>query len=171
MISISRIFNIINISYMDTTRQLAQQLRQTFLGKNWTAVSLEEAVSDISWQEANAQIYDLNTISKLFYHIGYYISGVLHFLEKGSLEIRDKYAFDHPPIDSEEDWEKLKAHTWKEVESLAQKIEETSPEKLSEVFVDEKYGNYFRNFLGIIEHSYYHLGQIVLIKKILRHQK
>jgi len=33
--------------------------------------------------------------------------------------------------------------------------------------MEEKYGNYYRNFHGIIEHCHYHLGQIVLIKKML----
>jgi len=33
--------------------------------------------------------------------------------------------------------------------------------------VEEKYGNYQRNIDGMIEHSYYHLAQIVVIKKIL----
>ena len=40
-------------------------------------------------------------------------------------------------------------------------------EKLNEHFVDEKYGNYQRNIDAMIEHSYYHLGQIVMIKKML----
>ena len=40
-------------------------------------------------------------------------------------------------------------------------------ERLDENFVDEKYGNYTRNIDGMIEHSYYHLGQISLIKKII----
>jgi len=39
--------------------------------------------------------------------------------------------------------------------------------KLSETFLDEKYGNYYRNIHGIIEHTHYHLAQIVLIKKLL----
>ena len=40
-------------------------------------------------------------------------------------------------------------------------------EELSQGFVDEKYGTYSRNIDGMIEHSYYHLGQIVLIKKLI----
>ena len=40
-------------------------------------------------------------------------------------------------------------------------------DKLEEIFVDEKYGTYRRNIEGIIEHSYYHLGQISLIKKMI----
>jgi len=39
--------------------------------------------------------------------------------------------------------------------------------KLNEIFVNEKYGTYLRNIEAVIEHSYYHLGQIVLIKKLI----
>ena len=34
-------------------------------------------------------------------------------------------------------------------------------------FIDGKYGSYLRNIEGIIEHSYYHLGQISLIRKMI----
>jgi hypothetical protein len=40
-------------------------------------------------------------------------------------------------------------------------------DKLDSVFVYEKYGSYRRNIDAIIEHAYYHLGQIVLIKKMI----
>jgi hypothetical protein len=39
--------------------------------------------------------------------------------------------------------------------------------KMDEVFVDEKYGTHLRNIDGMIEHAYYHLGQIALIKKMI----
>ena len=39
--------------------------------------------------------------------------------------------------------------------------------KLEEPFVDEKYGTYLRNIEAVIEHSYYHLGQISLIRKLI----
>lgn len=35
-------------------------------------------------------------------------------------------------------------------------------------FVMEKYGTYLRNLEGVIEHSYYHLGQIAIIKKQIK---
>lgn len=55
-----------------------------------------------------------------------------------------------------------------EAELFAQEIEKLDELKLYDVFSEEKYGNYFRNLLGIIEHSHYHLGQISLIKKLIR---
>ena len=35
--------------------------------------------------------------------------------------------------------------------------------------IQDKYGNYRRNIEAMIEHSYYHLGQISLIKKMIEH--
>lgn len=47
-------------------------------------------------------------------------------------------------------------------------LETLDEAKLFEDFADPKYGNYYRNLLGIIERTHYHLGQIVLIKKLLK---
>ena len=99
--------------------------------------------------------------------MNYFVSVVIKVLEGGPLDAHDKYSFDLPPIRSEEDWEKLLAKTWTDVENFAGLIEQLPEGKLWEDFSDNKYGNYYRNIHGIIEHSHYHLGQIVLIKKIL----
>jgi len=50
---------------------------------------------------------------------------------------------------------------------LADLTEALPESRLQETFADEKYGNYYRNLHGLIEHTHYHLGQIVLIKKLL----
>ncbi|WP_312553371.1 hypothetical protein [Empedobacter brevis] len=70
-------------------------------------------------------------------------------------------------MESQAQWEAFLARFWKDSEELAQLIEKLPEEKLKEHFVDEKYGSYQRNIDGMIEHSYYHLGQIVLLKKIV----
>jgi hypothetical protein len=57
--------------------------------------------------------------------------------------------------------------TWEEAENFATLIEQLPESRLWETFTDEKYGHYYRNIHGIIEHTHYHLGQIVLIKKLL----
>ena len=88
-------------------------------------------------------------------------------LQGEPLNASDKYSFDHPPIQSQENWEKLLDKTWSDAENFASLIEQLPESKLSETFLDEKYGNYYRNIHGIIEHTHYHLAQIVLIKKLL----
>ena len=53
-------------------------------------------------------------------------------------------------------------------EKLATHIEKMAANQLDEPFVNEKYGTYRRNIEAMIEHSYYHLGQISLLKKMIQ---
>lgn len=151
---------------MNLSEQIAKHLREIHFGGNWTSVNLKDTLTGVNWQQATTKIHSFNTIAALVYHINYYVSGVLQVLQGGSLDIKDIYSFDHPPIQSPEDWDKLLDKTWRDAESFAGLVEQLPESKLEEAFTDEKYGNYYRNLHGIIEHSHYHLGQIVLIKKI-----
>lgn len=153
---------------MSEALNLANRFREPLLNGKWVAnTNLKEQLSHVSYQQANKQVNDLNSIAALTFHIDYYIVGVLQVLNGGPLDIRDKYSFDMPEIQSEKDWIELQERLWTHTEAFAQKIESLSDEKLDSVFVDEKYGDYRRNIEGLIEHAYYHLGQVVLIKKLL----
>jgi len=153
---------------MHSTTQIANRFREVLLNGTWVAgTNFKDQLSDVSWQIATTKLGALNTIAALTFHIDYYIAGIVNVLEGGSLDIRDKYSFDLPPIESQEDWENLLNKMWSDAEKFADMVEAMPEEKLSAVFTDEKYGNYQRNIDAMIEHSYYHLGQIVLIKKML----
>ena len=89
-------------------------------------------------------------------------------MQGGPLDAKDQYSFDLEPIRSSGDWEKLLDKTWADARALAGLVEQLPETRLGEIFTDEKYGNYYRNIHGVIEHTHYHLGQIVLIKKMLR---
>ena len=152
---------------MNLTSQIARHFREVHFGGNWTSVNLKDSLAGITWQEATTKVDSLNTIAALVYHINYYVSAVLKVLEGGPLDAHDKYSFDLPLIQSREDWEKLLTKTWTDAEHFASLIEQLPESKLEKDFSEEKYGSYYRNLHGIIEHTHYHLGQIVLIKKIM----
>ena len=152
---------------MNLTAQIAKHFRDVHFGGNWTSVNLKETLADVNWQQATTKIYSLNTIATLVFHINYYVSAVTEVLQGEPLTAHDKYSFDLPPIQDQEDWEKLLEKTWSDAENFFNLIEQLPESKLGETFSDEKYGTYYRNIHGIIEHTHYHLGQIVLIKKIL----
>ena len=152
---------------MNLTAQIAKHFRDVHFGGNWTSVNLKDSLANITWHQATTQVYSCNTIATLVFHMNYYVSAVLKVLEGAPLNAHDKYSFDLPPIQSQEDWEKLLNKTWTEAEKFANLIEQLPDSKLEATFSDEKYGTYYRNLHGIIEHTHYHLGQIVLIKKIL----
>ena len=152
---------------MNMTGQIAKHFREVHFGGNWTSVNLKDSLAGITWQQATTKIYSFNTIGTLVFHINYYISAVLKVLEGGPLDAHDKYSFDHAPIRSHEEWEKLLNKIWTDAESFASLAEQLPESKLWEDFSENKYGNYYRNLTGVIEHTHYHLGQIVLLKKII----
>ncbi len=153
---------------MSIAQQIAKQLREVHFGGNWTAVNLKETLKGVTYQQATAKIYDLNTIAVLTFHINYYVGAVLKVLRGEPLTASDKLSFDVGNVSSEEEWQNLVKKVMDEAEVFADEIEKLDDSKLSQNLADPKYGNYFRNLTGIIEHSHYHLGQIVLIRKILR---
>jgi len=153
---------------MKLTEQIAKHLRDVHFGGNWTSSNLKDKLADVTWQQATTQVYSLHTIATLVYHMNFFVSATLKVLQGGPLDAKDKYSFDHSPILFQEDWEKLLDKTWTDAENLASLIELMPESELWENFVDKKYGNYYRCFHGPIEHCHYHLGQIVLIKKILQ---
>jgi hypothetical protein len=153
---------------MTLTQQIAQHFRAVHFGGNWTVSNLKEHLADVTWQEAITKVHSFNTIATLAFHTNYYVGIQLQVLQGGPLEGKDIYSFDHPPINSQEDWQKLLDKIWAEAERLAAQIEALPEPRLWEDFGDKKYGNYYRNLHGIIEHTHYHLGQIVLIKKMIR---
>jgi uncharacterized damage-inducible protein DinB len=148
--------------------QIAKHLREVYFGGNWTWSNFKDQLAGVSWQEATTQITNFNTIATLFYHSSYYVSAVLDVLRGGTLGAKDEYSLKHPPIESEEDWQQLQNKVWADVESFAALIEQLPEARLMEIFVADKYGIYYRNLHGIIEHSHYHLGQIAILKKLLK---
>ncbi len=153
--------------YMALTHQIAKQFRDVHYGGNWTGVNLKDSLEGVTWQQATKKVHSFNTIAALVFHINYYVSAMLKVLQGGPLDAHDKYSFDLPPIQSKEDWEKLLNKTWADAENFALLVEKLPDSKLGENFADEKYGTYYRNLNGVIEHIHYHLGQIVLVKKLV----
>lgn len=151
---------------MELTKQIAKNFREVHYGKNWTDVNLKNTLEGITWEQAVTKIYNLNTIASLVFHINYYVSHVLKVLQGEPLTAKDQYSFDSPPVNSEEDWSKLKQKVFSDADEFAAAIERLDDKRLFEVFSDPKYGDYYRNLHGIIEHTHYHLGQIMLLKKI-----
>jgi uncharacterized damage-inducible protein DinB len=153
---------------MHLPSQLSKHFLDVHTGGNWTSVNLKDTLAGITWQQAITKVQNFNTIATLVYHMNYYVSAVSKVLEGGTLDAKDKYSFEHPPIQSQEDWEKLLNKTWTDADNFAKLIQQLPEDKLGEIFVDDKYGTYYRNLQGIIEHTHYHLGQIVFLKKMLQ---
>lgn len=150
-----------------TTKHIAKHLREFYFGKNWTGSDFKTHIENVTWQQATTKVYNFNTIATLVFHMNYYVKAVLRVFDNQPLNAKDELSFDHPPIESQKDWDTFLKSIFEEAETLAKIIEQMPETKLWEDFWDKKYGNFYRNLQGIVEHNHYHLGQIVLIKKML----
>jgi uncharacterized damage-inducible protein DinB len=147
---------------------IAKHLREVWRGENWTVSNLKDHLEDITWQEATTCLGAANSILTLAWHVNYYIGVAAQVLKGGPVTGDDKLSFDHPAVSSQQEWEGLLSKFQADAEEFATLIEAMPDAKLTEYFSEEKYGNWYRNLHGIIEHAHYHLGQIVLLKKLIR---
>lgn len=149
-------------------QQTANRFREVILNGTWIAnTNFKDQLDNLNYEIAITKIDSFNTIAILAQHIHYYINGINNVFKGGNLEIRDKYSFDFAPIESQQQWNSFLSQFWNDAEAFASFVEQLSNEQLHQAFVDEKYGSYLRNIDAMIEHSYYHLGQIVLLKKMV----
>jgi len=154
---------------MNYNEYLVNRLREVLLSGKWVVgTNFKEQLEDLTWTEATKQVENFNSISSITFHINYYLSGVMDVFKGGELTIRDKYSFDAPEIKSEREWNLRKEKLVKDSEDFIQLVRNMEPQRLMDVFVKEEYGSYYRSIDVIIEHTYYHLGQIILIKKKMR---
>ncbi|MGB5107076.1 MAG: DUF1572 domain-containing protein [Candidatus Zixiibacteriota bacterium] len=134
-------------------------------------MNLRDSLAVVTWEQATTKVDGLNTIAALVFHMNYYVAAIVKVLEGGPLDAHDKYSFDVPAIECQADWDSLLEKTWTDAEKFAELVEELPESRLWEDFADGKYGSYYRNLHGVIEHCHYHLGQVVVIKEMLLLEK
>jgi uncharacterized damage-inducible protein DinB len=153
---------------MKTTELIAQHVIEVFEGGNWTDVNMETTLRDINYKEATTVTKaSYNTIAALVYHISFYNEIVLKRLQGISPVINNANGFDLPPVKNEYDWAKLKERCFQSAHELGEAVIKFPEERLGELTVTGHSTNY-KTLHGVAEHVHYHLGQIVLLKKLVK---
>lgn len=154
---------------MKLNEYLSNRLKEILLEGKWVlGTNFKEQLVSLNWKQATQKVEDYNTIADLTFHIDYYLDGIIKVLKGGTLDIRDKFSFDSPPIKSEQDWKNLVNKFCFDSEEFIELVSKMSDEEIMSDFVDKQYGTYYRNIDVMIEHTYYHLGQILLLKKRIK---
>lgn len=153
---------------MSRCSALAKRLEEVFLNGTWIANTNWKAQLDpTAFELATGSIGPHNTIAALTFHINYYLEGLIQVFEGGPLTISDKYSYDLPPLKDAEEWELMKERFFKNATVFAALVGSRGEDFLDAPFVQEKYGTNLKNIEAVLEHSYYHLGQVVLLRKLL----
>jgi len=153
---------------MKITNLIATHIKEVYEGNNWTDVNIADTIKDINWQQAQQKTAgSSNTIASLLHHL-YYWNGILMQRIKGiDPSIPDVNGYDVSELKNETDWNALKERTHQSFIQLAEAVKGFPEEKLNKTYAEAK-PSYYKNFQGIVEHAHYHLGQMVILKKLLQ---
>ena len=106
-------------------------------------------------------------MAALAYHLHFYVAGMQSALTGGALDTRDGASWETPDIETAEAWTQLVDDALATGEAFAKTLEALSEEQLHEPFYSATNSSTLVNALGVLEHVYYHLGQVVLLGREL----
>ncbi|GAO44050.1 DinB family protein [Flavihumibacter petaseus] len=150
------------------TQHLADNLLSFAEGGNWTDVSLLETLQTVSLEEAlTVTPGSPNTIAGLVSHLLYWNQILLQRLAGENPEIPDSNGFDLRIPGNETEWQDLIREAHESFKALGYAMEEF-PEQNLDTNTKDRHSTYRHNFFGIVEHAYYHLGQIVILKHLVK---
>lgn len=154
---------------MQLTHLLAQHITDVYEGNNWTDINIAQTIKDINWKQAQQQTEaSPNTIASLLHHLYYWNGIILKRMNGETPVIPEENGYDVPFLNNEEQWNTLKEKTHQSFIQLAETVKKFPEEKLFENYAPSIPSSYYRNFQGITEHAHYHLGQIVILKKLIQ---
>ncbi len=153
---------------MKITNLVAQHLIEVHEGGNWTEVAIATTLQDVSLQEATMLTKaSPNTIASLLHHLTFWNRLMVQRAQGITVQVNDANGYDHPPLYTEADWEMLKNDNRQSAQELAVAITQFEEAKLLEPVVPN-HSTAYKNFQGAVEHAHYHLGQLVILKKLIR---
>ena len=152
---------------MKTTDTLSANILKVFEGNNWTEVSVSGVLSGISFQQANTvTAASKNTIAGLAHHLLYWNNVIMQRMQGEDPSIPDSNGFDVGELTSEEEWQKLVAKLHQSFIDLSNTMRNFPEDRLKD-FTKIGKSTIENNLYGIIEHAYYHLGQMMILKNLL----
>jgi hypothetical protein len=147
---------------------IAQHVLDVHEGNNWTEVDLAHTLHDVTLAEATTQTAaSPNTIAALVQHLAFWNRVMARRAQGMGTEIGPANGFDVPPLRTHADWLALQAELWQSAHELAAAIRQVPEAKLAEPIL-LGYSTAYKNLQGAVEHLHYHLGQLVLLKNLVR---
>lgn len=148
---------------------LAERLQEVLIDGQWVVkTNIKDQIVDLNKAQATQKSNDKKSIAEIVFHLNYFLGGIIKVFDGGSLDIRDKYSYDMPPILQENDWERLRNEFFLNSEKIISQIKDIPDEALQHDFGNGKYGTNVLNISAMVEHSFFHLGQICLLRKMLK---
>lgn len=153
---------------MKITALIARHILDVHKGNNWTDSNITDVLKDVSLTEATTVTpASVNTIAALLQHLTYWNRIMVQRIAGITVAVPETNGFDVPPPQNEKSWELMKDDNISSAHELADAILSFNEDKLQEPILPG-YSIAYKNLQGSSEHIHYHLGQIVILKNLIR---
>jgi len=153
---------------MNIAQHASQHYYEAFYGDNWSEIDYKEVLDGLSFTEAvSITPASANSIAAIIYHVTFYSKTILQRLQGNNPKINEANGFDMPEIKIESGWQTLKQLFFEAANDLTAAIKNIPEEKWDKP-IFEYHDTFYKTVAGATEHAYYHLGQILILKKVLR---
>ena len=155
---------------MKITSLIAQHITDVYEGGNWTEVSVADVLKEVTLQEA-VMLTEAspNTLASLLHHLTFWNRLMIKRMGGIVVFVDEKNGYDLPALQTEDDWKKLQTDSYLSAHQLAAAIAGFDESKLFEPLVPNGSSGY-KNFEGTVEHIHYHVGQMVILKKLIKNK-
>ena len=148
---------------MTLPQHLGKHFRHAYFGGSFSERHLAGELRGTALAQARRSVNGGNSVLAIVYHLHFYVRGVASVLRGDRLDTRDGASWETPVVETDEAWQALVEEVLAEGEVLAKALEGLGEEAVWSPFYSAGNAPVFTNVLGVLEHVYYHLGQIVLI--------
>ncbi|MCD0465537.1 DinB family protein [Flavobacterium sp. ENC] len=152
---------------MSENKRISNLYQSIYNGEPWLEVTLDDTLKNVSAEQAYRKINpNLNTIWEIVNHLIQWRRNILRRVQGETVTTPDHNYF-VPVLDSSEAaWEQSLQSLAKSQELWSAFFEDFNDSDLEKIYPSNNH-TYYEHIHGIIQHDVYHLGQIVILKKLL----
>jgi uncharacterized damage-inducible protein DinB len=150
------------------TERISSLIKAIYNGHPWLDVNFTDNLSKLTCQLAGRKAHPrLNSIWEIVEHLVSWRMNVLKRVQGDVIKTPDNNYFAPVTEQSEEAWMATMARFQESQDAWIKFLAQSGDDILEKIYpVDHK--TYYEHIHGIIQHDAYHLGQIVLLTKMLQ---
>ncbi|PAM96584.1 hypothetical protein B4N84_01060 [Flavobacterium sp. IR1] len=151
---------------MTESKRISNLYQSIYNGNPWLEVNLTDTLDEVTAAQAYTKVNpNLNTIWEIVNHLIQWRRNILKRLQGEVITTPDHNYF-VPVLDSSEAaWEQSLQSLAKSQESWNDFFTDFNDEDLQKIYAANNH-TFYEHIHGIIQHDVYHLGQIVILKKL-----
>ena len=152
---------------MKETKRITKLFEDLYNGSPWIDVTIMDTLKNISAEQAAKKINpERNSIWQIINHMIAWRENVLLRVQGNGMVTPNNNYFTQLEIISETEWQKALERLANSQEQWIHFLENSDESQFDKIYAPNKM-TYYEHIHGILQHDAYHLGQIVLLSKLV----